>query len=193
MKKLLLIAGAFLLITAGCKKEEEKNNPAPPASYTEKDIYYYSYTSISDSTKKVKISAYKGKKILFVNTASYCVNTPQYAKLQQLYSANSSKLVIIGFPCNQFNSQEPGSNDDIQDFCSGYGVTFPMSRKIDVKGTNQDPVYRWLTTKSYNGKLDSDVAWNFQKYLVDEKGTFMYMFPNDMEPDDPAMISAISE
>jgi glutathione peroxidase len=119
----------------------------------------------------VDLSEYKGKKILFVNVASKCGFTPQYRDLQKLYDTYQDKLMIIGVPCNQFGQQEPGNSDEIQEFCQvNYGVDFLITEKVDVKGSQQHPLYAWLTQKSINGKKNSSVKWNFQKYLVDENG-----------------------
>lgn len=120
------------------------------------------------------LNQYKGKKILFVNVASKCGFTNQYDGLQELYSKYKNELVVIGLPCNQFGEQEPGTEKEIQSFCrANYGVEFPITEKIEVKGEGQHPVYKWLTQKSENGKKDSSVKWNFQKYLVDEQGEFL--------------------
>ena len=117
----------------------------------------------------------KGKKVLVVNTASKCGNTPQYADLEKMYNEYKDKgFVIIGVPANNFHQQEPGSNKEIQEFCTkNYGVTFPMMSKISVKGDDMSPVYQWLTEKSKNGVMDSEVKWNFQKYMIDEKGNLV--------------------
>jgi glutathione peroxidase len=193
--KPLFFALAFVSLFAcfACKKTTPVVSPTPQTvTYTPKDIYYYKFTMIDG--KPGKLSDYKGKKLMIVNTASFCGNTPQYAKLEALYKQYQSKLVIVGFPCNQFGQQEPGSNVTIQEFCTGtYDVTFPMSQKIDVQGPNQDPIYAWLTTKAMNGVMDSQIAWNFQKYLIDEKGNFVTMFANTMQPDDPSIIAAIEK
>lgn len=119
----------------------------------------------------VDLSSFKGKHLLFVNVASKCGFTPQYKQLQQLSDAYPERLVVIGVPCNQFGKQEPGDADEIQNFCErNYGVTFLITEKIDVKGRNQHPLYQWLTSKDRNGKKNSSVRWNFQKYLVDDQG-----------------------
>jgi glutathione peroxidase len=196
MKSIFLsFAAATLILTAACTKPDTKLVPPtqpPVVTYTAKEIYHYGFTTLQG--KAVKLSDYKGKKLMIVNTASFCGNTPQYEKLEALYAKYMDKLVIVGFPCNQFGQQEPGSNNDIETFCSGtYHVTFPMSQKIDVKGAKQDSIYRWLTLKEMNGKLDSEVAWNFQKYLIDEKGNFVAMFDNAMQPDDPSITAAIEK
>jgi len=155
-------------------------------------IYDYSFTNIDGKT--VKISDFKGKKILFVNVASKCGNTPQYEQLEAMSKKYAGKLVILGFPCNQFGFQEPGSKDSIKKFCSlTYGVTFTLSEKIEVKGKDQSPIYSWLTTKTLNGVMDSEVKWNFQKYLIDEQGHFVQMFIPKMKPDDPSIIAAIEK
>lgn len=118
------------------------------------------------------LSQLKGKKVLIVNTASKCGLTPQYAQLQELYEKyGGDKFTIIGFPANNFMNQEPGTNEEIAEFCeTNYGVTFPMMEKISVKGKDMHPLYQWLTQKSQNGVLDAEVSWNFQKFMVDENG-----------------------
>ena len=131
----------------------------------------------------IHLSEYKGKKILFVNVASKCGFTPQYKELQQLQETFKDSLVVIGTPCNQFGKQEPGQADEIQEFCEvNYGVSFLISEKIDVKGAQQHPLYQWLTKKAINGKQNSVVKWNFQKYLVDEDGEFLDYFYSITKP-----------
>jgi glutathione peroxidase len=143
--------------------------------------------------KDFDLASLKGKKVMVVNTASKCGLTPQYEDLQKLYSKYVSKnFVIIGFPANNFLSQEPGSNSEIKQFCtSEYGVTFPMMEKISVKGDDMAPVYQWLTQKSENGVLDSEVKWNFQKYLVDENGKLVKMISPRDKPDSEEIIQWI--
>ena len=121
------------------------------------------------------LSSLKGKKVLVVNTASKCGYTPQYEDLEKLYEEFSGdNFVVIGFPANNFMSQEPGTNKEIREFCTkNYGVTFPMMAKISVKGDDMHPLYKWLTTKDLNGVMDTKVKWNFQKYLVDEEGNLV--------------------
>lgn len=125
----------------------------------------------------------KGKKVLIVNTASECGYTPQYVGLEGLYQMYKSKnFVVIGFPCNDFGGQEPGTNSDIKAFCSkNYGVTFPMMDKISIKSS---PIYQWLTSKKENGVLDATVKWNFNKFLIDEKGQVVKYLPSSVEPTD---------
>lgn len=121
--------------------------------------------------KPIDFNAFKGKYILFVNVASKCGFTPQYKDLQSLHENYGDKIVVIGVPCNQFGGQEPGTKTEILEFCeANYGVSFLMTEKVDVKGSNQHPLYTWLTSKTENGKKDSSVKWNFQKYLVSPEG-----------------------
>lgn len=132
----------------------------------------YSFTVETIVGEQFPMSQLKGKKVMIVNVASKCGLTPQYKQLQELYDRYKDRnFVIIGFPANNFASQEPGTNEEIKEFCEmNYGVTFPMMAKISVKGDDIAPVYQWLTTKAENGVSDAEVTWNFQKFLIDEKG-----------------------
>jgi glutathione peroxidase len=124
--------------------------------------------------KPIELSAFKNKYILFVNVASKCGFTPQYEDLETLSATYKDNLVVIGVPCNQFGKQEPGSADEIQEFCqANYGVSFLMTEKIDVKGVDQHPLYTWLTSKEMNSNKSSSVKWNFQKYFVDTDGNLI--------------------
>lgn len=138
---------------------------------------FYSFKTTTIDGKPFDLSSLKGKKVLVVNTASQCGNTPQYAKLQALYDQYKSKgFVVIGFPANNFGGQEPGTNKEIQAYCTeNYKVTFPMMEKISVKGADMDPIYKWLTSKEENGVMDAGVTWNFQKFMIDEKGKLVGM------------------
>lgn len=126
----------------------------------------------------------KGKKVMIVNTASKCGYTPQYKDLEELYEKQgNNNFVIIGFPANNFASQEPGTATEIREFCTkNYGVTFPMMEKISVKGDDMHPLYKWLTSKAKNGVMDSEVKWNFQKYLIDEKGNLVDVLYSKEKP-----------
>jgi len=131
----------------------------------------------------IELSSFKGKYILFVNVASNCGFTKQYADLQALYQKHMSDLVIIGLPCNQFGAQEPAREEEIKQFCTkNFGVSFILTEKIDVKGNNISPLYAWLTDKKYNGVLNSSVKWNFQKYLVDRDGELINYFYSTTNP-----------
>lgn len=140
---------------------------------SKKSIYDFKVKTIDGTS--FDFNSLKGKKIIIVNTASECGNTPQYEELEQIYRKYKSKnIVIIGFPANNFGGQEPGSDKDIKAFCtSKYSVTFPMMSKISVKGDDMAPIYKWLCEKTQNGVKDAPVTWNFQKFLIDEKGNWI--------------------
>ncbi|MEZ4800193.1 MAG: glutathione peroxidase [Flavobacteriales bacterium] len=145
------------------------------------DFYSFKIDGLEGGT--INMADYKGKYVLCVNVASKCGYTPQYKDLQALYEKYKEKLVVIGFPCNQFLGQEPGTNEEIADFCEkNYGVTFPLTTKIDVKGKNQSPIYSWLTQKELNGIGSDDVAWNFHKFLISPEGKWMAAFSSKVEP-----------
>lgn len=136
---------------------------------------FYDFAVKTIDGKEFSLSSLKGKKVLVVNVASKCGLTPQYAQLEKLYEKYKDKdFVIIGFPANNFMGQEPGSNEEIAQFCSlNYGVTFPMMAKISVKGKEIAPLYQWLREKKLNGKEDASVQWNFQKFMIDENGNWV--------------------
>lgn len=148
-------------------------------------VYDFKVTGLDGSP--LNISQYKGKKILIVNTASKCGYTPQYADLEKLYETYKGKLVVIGFPANNFGQQEPGTNKEITEFCTkNYGVTFPMSEKVDVVGGNIDPLFQYLTDEAHKlGTADPVIKWNFTKFLVDENGKLIAVFPSKVKPMDP--------
>ena len=143
-----------------------------------KTLYDFSAKTIEG--KNYNFAELKGKKVLIVNTASECAFTKQYEKLQELYEKyGGNDFEIIGFPANNFKEQEPGSNEEISNFCQkNYGVTFQMMEKISVKGDDMHPIYRWLTNKEENGVVNTSVKWNFQKFLIDENGQVVdYLYP----------------
>ncbi len=156
-------------------------------------IYQFKVEDING--ENFNFSSLKGQKVIIVNTASKCGFTPQYEGLQELYNKYSEKgLVIIGFPANNFLKQEPGSNDEISNFCQkNYGVTFPMMSKIDVKGKNIHPVYKYLTDKNKNGYKDSKVSWNFQKYLINEEGYIEKVISPKTKPLSKEIVNWIEE
>jgi glutathione peroxidase len=145
---------------------------------------FYDFTVQTIDGQPFNFSELKGKKVMIVNTASKCGYTPQYKDLQLLNMAyGGNKFVIIAFPANNFMDQEPGTNAEIKAFCTTkYDVTFPIMAKISVKGNDMDPLYQWLTKKSLNGVLDSEVAWNFQKYLIDENGKLVGFLKSSVKP-----------
>ncbi len=155
-------------------------------------------TSIYDITintingQVLDLNDYKNKKILFVNVASKCGFTKQYEGLQQLYTTYKDRLMIIGVPCNQFGEQEPGKASEIESFCKlNYGVNFVITEKIDVKGDKQHSLYEWLTKKKKNGKMNSSVKWNFQKYLIDEKGKLIDVFYSITKPMSSKIVNSL--
>lgn len=147
-----------------------------------KDFYSNKIKSL-DGKSELNFSEFKGKYVLCVNVASECGYTPQYAGLQKLSEQFKDKLIIIGFPCNQFMGQEPGTASDIQSFCQkNYGVTFQLTEKIEVKGGGQHSIYQWLTSKELNGVSDATIKWNFNKILVDPNGNWLKYFGSSVDP-----------
>lgn len=176
LSTLLLCSLAFVMLHA------QKNK---------KNFHDFVVTDIQG--KPFDLASLKGKKVMVVNVASKCGLTPQYEQLQALYDKyKDQNFVIIGFPANNFLWQEPGTNREIQQFCSqNYGVTFPMMSKISVKGKNKAPLYKWLTNKSENGKFNKKVKWNFQKFMIDEDGNLSAVFSPRVSPTDDAIIDWI--
>ncbi len=176
--KIIMMALALVLMVNGLSAQS-------------KLIYDFKATTLDG--QKFDLSSLKGKKVMVVNTASKCGLTPQYASLEKLYEQyKDQNFVIIGFPANNFASQEPGTNAEIKTFCTqNYGVTFPMMSKISVKGEDMDPLYKWLTNKSENKVVDAPVQWNFQKFLINEKGELADVaFPKEL-PDEEKIIKWI--
>jgi glutathione peroxidase len=180
---------SMILALSACgmsNKTPKEENDSNVTSTPSKTIYDFKVTDINGKT--FDFSTLKGKKIMIVNTASKCGLTPQYEQLEEVYKQyKDTNFVIVGFPANNFMSQEPGSDKDIAEFCvKNYGVSFPMMSKISVKGSDMHELYVYLTQKKLNGLEDSDVKWNFQKYLVDESGKLAKVIdprilPNDLE------------
>jgi len=154
-----------------------------------KSVYEFPVHSIDG--KKMDLSKYKGKKILIVNTASECGFTNQYKGLQELYDTYKDKLVVIGFPANNFGGQEPGTNDEIATFCSSkYAVSFPMAAKVSVKGDDMDPLFVWLTSAE-NPDFTGPIKWNFEKFLLDENGKLIHRYRSTTKPTSDSLIEAI--
>lgn len=146
-------------------------------------IYDYKVPGIDGKT--INLKKYKGKKVLIVNTASKCGYTPQYTDLENLHKAYKDKLVIIGFPANNFGGQEPGSNEEIQEFCKkNYGVTFKMAEKVSVKGDDIHPLFKYLTDEAKKMGIEDPIKWNFTKFLIDEKGKLIGVYPSKVKPMD---------
>lgn len=165
-----IIISLFMAITAIAAYAQQKS--------------FYDFTVKTIDGEDLSLSTFKGKKVLVVNVASKCGFTPQYAKLEELYKKyGKDNFVIIGFPANNFLSQEPGSNEEIKEFCTlNYGVTFPMMAKISVKGKDIAPLYKWLTEKSENGVENAKVGWNFHKFLIDENGKWVASYGSTTDP-----------
>ena len=161
-------------------------------SNAQESIYDVAINDISGNP--IDLAAFKGKYILFVNVASECGFTKQYTGLEQLHKQFKVDLIVIGVPCNQFGGQEPGSEKEIQQFCKkNFGVSFLLTEKIEVKGDRQHPLYTWLCSKEKNGKSNSTVKWNFQKYIVDEKGELINYFFSTTKPMSPKITSLVKQ
>ncbi|WP_447640873.1 MULTISPECIES: glutathione peroxidase [Chitinophagaceae] len=186
MKKYVSILGTVLLLIACASFIPKKDK----MESKKKNIYDFKIEGLDGST--IDFSKFKGKKILIVNTASKCGYTPQYEGLEKLYEAHKDKLVIVGFPSDNFGGQEFQDNKDISSFCQkNYGVTFPLTTRVDVKGANITPVYQYLTQKSENGVLDATISWNFNKFYIDEKGHLIAHFDSKVTPDNPELLKYI--
>ncbi|MFM9827015.1 glutathione peroxidase [Flavobacterium sp.] len=183
MKNLFIFSFCTLLFW-NCKGQTQNNESITNTPMEKQTIYQFKVEDLSGKT--FDFASLKGKKIMIVNTASKCGLTPQYKDLEVLYKQyKDENFVIIGFPANNFGSQEPGTNTEIASFCQlNYGVTFPMMSKISVKGNDMCAVYQFLTQKSKNGLQDSEVAWNFQKYLLNEKGELVKVIAPKTLPTD---------
>lgn len=207
MYKLLFIAAAISLASCSSKTKTtnstintETNTVTKEINMTSSediigitDFHYFSIPSL-DENSTLNMADYKGKKILVVNVASKCGYTSQYEGLQKLNETYGDQVQVIGFPCNQFMGQEPGGKEEIAEFCSKtYGVTFPMTTKIDVKGDDQAPIYKWLTNKSENQVGDYEVSWNFNKFLIDENGKFVAHYGSNVKPMSEELIAAITK
>ena len=192
MKTLFLSACSLILFsTAGIYSQNTKKTEKK--STMKQSIHQFKAEDLSGN--QFDFASLKGKKVLIVNTASKCGLTPQYKLLEVIYEKYKSKnFVIIGFPANNFGAQEPGSNQEIGAFCQkNYGVTFPMMSKISVKGNNMNEIYKFLTRKSQNGLQDSEVQWNFQKYLINEKGELEKVISPEILPTDKTIVSWIEK
>ncbi|WP_264550885.1 glutathione peroxidase [Flavobacterium sp. N2038] len=192
MKKIVYLAcGAFLLMTAQFQAQTSKTKSKTDKVMAKENIYQFKVEDLSGNT--FDFASLKGKKVMIVNTASKCGLTPQYKDLEAVYKEYKDKgFVIVGFPANNFAEQEPGTNKEIQTFCQqNYGVTFPMMDKVSVKGDDMCAVYKFLTQKSKNGLQDSEVEWNFQKYLINEKGELVKVIKPKTLVTEPEVINWI--
>lgn len=190
MKKLTTFIGLIIGLLFGCQNKVIQK-PESEIMQNRPNIYGFKVKDLSEND--FDFASLKGKKIIIVNTASKCGLTPQYKELQALYDKyKDQNLVIVGFPANDFMSQEPGTNDEIAEFCQiNYGVTFPMMSKISVKGDEMAPIYEFLTKESLNGFADSQVEWNFQKYLINQNGQLEKVVGPRITPMDQEIVSWI--
>lgn len=165
----------LIFVALQCVGQNKQNQNNSKNSNMQTTQTFHDFTVKDIDGKEFDLASLKGKKVLVVNVASKCGLTPQYEDLQALYDKYKDRnFTVIGFPANNFAGQEPGTNAQIKEFCTlNYGVTFPMMDKISVKGKDQAPVYNWLTHKSENGKIDQEVTWNFQKFMIDEEGNLV--------------------
>ncbi len=186
---LLIILSTWILSTSF--KSENDDNIVDTENYiSESKFYDLKFESITG--ENIYLSDFKGKYVLIVNTASRCGYTKQYKELQNLHEEFKNKLVVIGFPCNDFGSQEKGNNQEILSFCQkNFGVDFLLSKKIKIKGEECHPIFNWLTKKSQNGVLDHKVSWNFNKFLINPSGNLLGAFSSGTKPFDSQIINQI--
>lgn len=187
MKKIFLILLSCVAFFNSCAPKKTDVSKAKSKELMGKTIYDYKVEALEEG-KEINFADFKGKKILIVNTASECGFTPQYADLEKLSNEYKDKLVVIGFPANNFGGQEPGSNVEIGAFCQkNYGVTFPLAAKVSVKGDDTAPIFKYLTEKELNGVKNTSILWNFTKFLVDENGKLVDSFISTTKPTDEAI------
>lgn len=188
--KLIIAAFLFIACTSATVKDNTKLTTAENPAAAKK-IYDFSIKGLDGKT--IDFSQFKGKKILIVNTASKCGFTKQYEGLEKLYEAHKDKLVIVGFPSDNFGGQEYAEDTAIASFCKvKFGVTFPLTTRVDVKGNNITPVYKYLCNKSENGVLDAEISWNFNKFIIDENGNLLAHFDSKVTPDSEELLKYIN-
>lgn len=191
MKKLILLLISCAFVISACSSQDDRKNKADNSEQTKQTVHSFTVKDIDGND--LDMASLKGKKILIVNVASKCGLTPQYEQLEAIYQKYKDKnFIIIGFPSDNFKEQEFESNEDIKSFCTlNYGVTFPIMSRVDVIGENQIPLFHWLTLKSENGKMDIEVQWNFQKFMIDENGNLVdFLSPREL-PDSQKLIDWI--
>jgi len=191
---LVVALTSFMSITTLVKGlfSDKKASVSAPANATAPSKTLYDFTMKAIDGKPVPLSSFRGKKVVILNVASKCGYTPQYADWEKFYEANKAKVVVLGFPANNFASQESGSNAEIATFCQkNYGVSFPMFEKLSVVGSDQAPLYKWLSTPALNGWNDKAPTWNFCKYVINEKGELTNFFASGVKPDDAEFRKAI--
>ena len=185
MKSIVIVSALLISLFTGSNKQNDRKVVDPP-----KDFYELSFKTITGEA--FSFEQLRGKKVLLVNTASKCGFTPQFAELEALNQAYAPDLVILGFPSNDFMNQDPGSNEEILEFCEiNYGVTFQMMEKSSVKGKEQNHVFRWLSDPAENGWNKKAPGWNFTKYLVDEQGRLIGYWPSKVRPNDSRILELL--
>ena len=189
---ILICSAAFTMYTLRTNqvltRPMETTTSAPDSTKTS----FYAFTVQSLEGQPVSFEQYRGKKIIVLNTASECGYTPQYADWEKFYAENKDQVIVLGFPCNEFGGQEPGSAEDIKTFCQkNYSVTFPMFEKVSVKGADRSPVYQWLTDPAKNGWNSQEPTWNFCKYVIDENGTLTHFFASKVKPGSEEFLKAM--
>ncbi len=198
-KKLIITSFTFLILTATMSftlikhifSDKKMTATKPSNALLQGSFYDYSLKSL-DGKQTVDFSKYKGKKVVVLNTASACGYTPQYADWQKFHEKYGDKIVVLGVPANNFGGQEPGTNNEIATFCQkNYGVTFQMLEKISVTGSDQHPLYQWLSKKDLNGWNDNAPTWNFCKYVINEKGEVSNFFASGVKPTSPEFLKAV--
>lgn len=189
----LIIASLATFLSACFNPNQVASRPAEVPIVKNMSTSFFQFTVNSLEGKPVSLEQFRGKKIIVLNVASKCGFTPQYADWEKYYAENKENVVVLGFPANDFMSQEPGSADEIASFCQkNYGVTFPMFDKVHVKGDEIAPIYRWLTDPAQNGWNSQEPSWNFCKYLINEKGELTHFFASKVKPDSPEFLSALA-
>ncbi|WP_128546101.1 glutathione peroxidase [Larkinella soli] len=203
MKKSLLVVSVIVLavtlssfmsvksiLTHVLKDRNEVAERPESAIAPTKTLFDFTVNSIEG--KSVSLKQFKGKKVVVLNTASKCGYTPQFEDWEAFYKKHGDKIIVLGFPSNNFKNQDPGSNEEIAEFCKkNYGVTFPMFEKVEVLGENQHPLYKWLSDKSLNGWNDKVPTWNFCKYVINEKGELTHFFGSKVKPNDDEFKAAV--
>ena len=196
MKRFFLFTTALLAVAAftyACfNSNKAATRPAGLQNTAAMESTFYQFKVNSLDGQPVSLEQFKGKKIVILNVASKCGYTPQYADWEKFYAENKDKVVVLGFPCNDFMSQEPGSASDIAEFCQkNYGVTFPMFEKVHVKGDEQAALYKWLSDPAQNGWNKDVPSWNFCKYVINEKGELTHFFASGVKPESPEFKAAM--
>lgn len=186
MKKLFIVFLSVVAFFQSCAQKKSEVSKTKTKELMGKSIYDYKVEALNGG--ELNFADFKGKKILIVNTASECGFTPQYKDLEEISKKYAGKLVVVGFPANNFGGQEPGTNAEIGAFCEkNFGVTFPLAAKVSVKGDDMAPIFKFLTEKELNGVKDTKILWNFTKFLVDENGKLIDSFVSTTKPTDEAI------